>query len=152
MATKELNVDHIISPDPAEQPEMERLRDQIDEIFRKHGQARLVGPAGEELPLPESVFRALVLVAQDMAQGKTIVLMPHGKMLTTQETADLLNVSRPHLVKMLEKGELPFEHVGSHRRLRVEDVLAFRRQRALERRAKLDRLTQLSEETDGGYV
>jgi excisionase family DNA binding protein len=152
MATQELNIDHIISPDPAEQPEMERLRDQIDEIFRRHGQARLVGPDGQALPIPESVFRALVLVAQDMAQGKTIVLMPHGKMLTTQEAADLLNISRPYLVKMLEKGDIPFELVGSHRRLRVEDVLAYRRTRALERRSKLDRLTQLSEETDGGYV
>lgn len=131
---------------------MERLRDQIDKIFRAHGQAKLVGPDGVELPMPESAFRALVLVAQDMAQGKTIVLMPHGKMLTTQEAADILHISRPYLVKMLEQGELPFELVGSHRRLRVEDVLEYRRRRALERRSKLDRLTQLSEETDGGYV
>ena len=151
MATQELNIDHIISPDPAEQPEMERLRDRIDEIFRKHGQARLVGPDGHALPIPESVFRALVLVAQDLAQGKTIVLLPHGKMLTTQEAADLLNIP-PAPGQDARKGQHPIRA----RRL-ASPAPGRRRARlpanaCLERRSKLDRLTQLSEKTDGGYV
>lgn len=86
-----------------------------------------------------------------MAQGLTITLIPHDKELTTKEAADILNVSRPFLIRLLDRGELPYHRVGTHRRLRVEDVLAYREQRAARRREKLRELTRLSEEVEGGY-
>ena len=74
-----------------------------------------------------------------------------GKELTTQEAADLLHVSRPHLVKLLDEGTIDHYKVGTHRRVRIEDVLAYRERRATVRREKLDELTRLSEELEGGY-
>jgi excisionase family DNA binding protein len=71
--------------------------------------------------------------------------------LTAQEAADLLHVSEPHLVKLLDAGTLPHRQVGTDRHVRLKDALAYREQRAETRREKLDELTHLSEELPGGY-
>jgi excisionase family DNA binding protein len=71
--------------------------------------------------------------------------------MTTQEAADLLHVSRPHLVKLLDEGAIPHYKVGTHRRVRIEDILQHRELRAGSRREKLDELTRLSEQLPGGY-
>jgi excisionase family DNA binding protein len=81
-----------------------------------------------------------------MARGQTMTLVPHGKELTTQEAADLLHVSRPHLVQLLQDGTIPYYKVGTHRRVRIQDALDYRAKRAVARRQKLDELTELSEE------
>jgi len=86
-----------------------------------------------------------------MARGQTMTLVPHGKELTTQEVADLPHVSRPHLVKLLDEGSVPHHKVGTHRRVRVEDVLDYRERRGAIRRTKLDELARMSEELEGGY-
>lgn len=70
--------------------------------------------------------------------------------MTTQQAADLLNVSRQYLVRLLEEGRIPFTRTGKHRRLRIEDVLAFKEHRDRERCAGLDELARMSEEV-GGY-
>jgi excisionase family DNA binding protein len=130
---------------------MKALRRQIDDIFREHGTARLVGSHGETMEIPASAFHALKLIVEAMARGQTMALVPHGKELTTQEAADLLHVSRPHLVKLLDDGTIPHYKVGTHRRVHVEDVLEHRELRAGTRREKLDELTRLSEQLPGGY-
>ncbi len=73
-----------------------------------------------------------------------MTLVPHGKELTTQQAADLLHVSRPHLLKLLDERVIDHYKVGSHRRVRIEDFLAYRESRASRRREKLDELTRLS--------
>ena len=143
--------DNLVRAAPHEGEALEALRLQIDEIFREHRTARLVGPDGETMEIPSSAFHALKLVVQGMARGQTMTLVPHGKELTTQEAADLLHVSRPHLVKLLDEGIIPHYKVGAHRRVRIEDVLDYRERRAATRREKLDELTRLSEELEGGY-
>jgi excisionase family DNA binding protein len=130
---------------------MEALRVQNDGIFRAHGSARLVGPDGETMEIPASAFHALKLVVQGMSRGQTMTLVPHGKELTTQEAADLLHVSRPHLVKLLDDGTIDHYKVGTHRRVRIADVLDYRERRTIVRREKLDELTRLSGELEGGY-
>lgn len=80
-----------------------------------------------------------------------MTLMPHDKDLTTQEAADLLRLSRPHLTKLLDEGVIPHHKVGTHRRVRIDDLLAYRAKRDTTRREKLDELTRLSEELPGGY-
>jgi excisionase family DNA binding protein len=117
---------------------------------RKHPRCELVGPSGERIALPEAAFYVLERVAEVLARGDAITVVPMGKELTTQQAADLLNVSRQYLVRLLDEGRVPFTKTGKHRRLRIEDVLAFRQRRDEERRAKLDELTSLSEEV-GGY-
>src|SRR5262245_28020042 len=132
-------LDTVLQPDPAETQEIEHLRHRIEEIFRTEGRALLIAPSVDEQPveLPGSAFEAIKFVVQAMAKGQTVLLMPQGRILTTQEAAELLHVSRPHLVKLCDNGVLPFDRVGSHRRLKIEDVLAYREARARERDEKL---------------
>lgn len=143
--------DNLLRAAPGDGDALEALLRQIDEIVRAHRTARLVGPDGEAIEIPASALHALKLVVEGMARGQTITLVPHGKELTTQEAADLLHVSRPHLVKLLDDGVIDHYKVGTHRRVRIEDVLDYRERRAGVRRERLDELTRLSEELDGGY-
>lgn len=146
-------VDNLVHAEPDETQEIEALRDRIEEIFQREGKALLIGPSTDEEPveLPGSAFEALKFVVEAMSKGQTIVLMPRGRVLTTQEAADLLHVSRPHLVKLCDQGDIPYERVGAHRRLKIEDVLEYRAERAQRRSSKLDELTQLSQQLPGGF-
>ncbi|MBC7462491.1 MAG: helix-turn-helix domain-containing protein [Thermoleophilia bacterium] len=112
---------------------------------------RLIGPDGAEVQLPASAFKALKLVAGWMAAGRTINLVPSGTMLTTQDVADMLGVSRTHVVNLLNAGAIPFEQPGVHRKIRIEDVMAYRRERAAHRAAGLSKIARLSEDSAGGY-
>lgn len=117
---------------------------------RRAPKCQLVGPKGETIPLPESIFYVLERVAEVMARGDSITVVPIGREVTTQQAADLLNVSRQYLVRILDEGRIPFRKTGKHRRLRIEDVLAFKTQRDRDRRAGLRELTRMTEEL-GGY-
>lgn len=145
--------DNVVQPTREEAPGLERLSERIEEIYHKEGKALLIGPNPDEKPveLPASVFKVLKNVAEAMAKGQTIALMPYGLHLTTQQAADLLHVSRPHVVKLCDAGELPFERVGSHRRIRIEDLIAYRERRALTRKEHLRELTRSSQKIEGGY-
>lgn len=104
--------------------------------------ALLLGPDGEQVPLPEEVYRVLVNVVEAMREGKVITLVPRTQRLTTQEAADVLGISRPTLVKLLEDGKIPFEQPGRHRRILFSDLLAYQQQQQESRRAALDRMTE----------
>lgn len=108
----------------------------------------LSGPNGEHLVLPPEVFEVLRDVLEAMAQGQAVTIAPVHQRLTTQEAADLLGISRPTVVKLLESGEIPFEQPGRHRRVRLADVLAYRERASAERRAALDRMVELADEAD----
>jgi len=117
---------------------------------RKLGKCELVGPSGEKITLPPSVFYVLERVVEVMARGDSITVVPVGKEVTTQMAANLLNVSRQYLIRILDEGRIPYRKTGMHRRLRIEDVLAYKDQRDKDRRAGLRELTRLTEEF-GGY-
>jgi excisionase family DNA binding protein len=108
--------------------------------------AQLVGPSGETITLPASAFRVLRDVIHHLAQGNAVSTVPVQMELTTQQAADILNMSRQYLVQLLEKGEIAFHKTGTHRRIRYGDLMAYKAKRDSERRAGLRRLTQLSEE------
>lgn len=108
----------------------------------------LSGPNGERLVLPPEVFEVLRDVVEAMANGQAVTIAPVHQRLTTQEAADLLGVSRPTLVKLLESGEIPFEQPGRHRRVRLADVLAYRERASADRRAALDRMVKIADEAD----
>ncbi|HEX7097473.1 MAG TPA: helix-turn-helix domain-containing protein [Acidimicrobiales bacterium] len=110
--------------------------------------ATLAGPNGERLVLPPEVFEVLRDVVEAMAHGQAVMIAPVHQRLTTQEAADLLGVSRPTLVKLLESGEIPFEQPGRHRRVRLADVLAYRERASAERRGALDRMVEIADEAD----
>jgi excisionase family DNA binding protein len=117
---------------------------------RRAPKCQLVGPKGESIALPESVFYVLERVAEVMARGDSITVVPVGRELTTQQAADLLNVSRQYLVRLLDEGRIAFRKTGKHRRLRIEDVLAFKATRDKDRRAGLRELSQMTQ-AFGGY-
>jgi len=110
----------------------------------------LVGPAGERLELPEPLYHLLARIVEVLARGDAVTIVPVGRELTTQQAADLLNVSRQYLVRLLDEGRIPHRKTGKHRRLRIEDVLAFKAQRDRERADQLDALAAMTQDM-GGY-
>ena len=90
--------------------------------------------------LPASVGRLLLDMLEQIAQGNTVTLMPVYAELTTQQAADILNVSRPFLVRLLEEGHIPHHKVGTHRRVRCEDVVRYKQEIDQKRRAALQEL------------
>jgi excisionase family DNA binding protein len=140
----------VVRAEPSELDQIDALRDRIEAMLRGP-QTYLAGPEGERVELPPSAVEALKVVIDALMRGQSVTLVSQDKELTSQEAADMLHVSRPHLIKLLDQGAMPFHRVGSHRRLRVEDVLAYRERRNAERKAALAELTRLSEELPGGY-
>ena len=109
-----------------------------------------MGPKGESIALPASVFYVLERVAEVLARGDSITVVPVGRELTTQQAADLLNVSRQYLVRLLDEGRIPFRKTGKHRRLRIDEVLEYKDRRDKDRRAGLRELSRMTQEF-GGY-
>ena len=98
----------------------------------------LGGPgAGEQVELPRHVYQAIRQVVQAMSQGMAVTIAPLTAMLTTQQAAELLGVSRPTVIKLLDSGRIPHVKVGTHRRVLLTDVLTYRRQRREEQYAAL---------------
>lgn len=102
--------------------------------------------AGTTITLPPSALALLVGILDEMAQGNVLALLPQRAELTTQQAADALGVSRPHLIKLLERGDMPHHKVGSHRRVRLVDLLAYQRQRDAARLEALQELAEVSQE------
>jgi excisionase family DNA binding protein len=141
----------VVAPKTEEEAGLEKLEQRLTEMEARRQVARLIGPDGEEIPIPASAFHALRLIVDGMSRGLSIHLVPHGKELTTKQAAELLHVSRPFLVRNLLGKEIPFEKVGTHRRVRLTDVLAYRDRRARDRRRLLDEMTQAAQDVEGGY-
>ena len=117
---------------------------QIQELHRllQLGAPALLGLQGERLELPESVYLILKDVVRNMRAGRAVTLVPEKQQLTTQSAANLLGFSRPHLIKLLESGALPYQKVGKHRRILLKDLMTFQKKRDVERRAALDDLAR----------
>lgn len=129
------------------QPQEADLIAQLEQILSlEASQAKLVGSNGEEVLIPESVYSVLRQVVHAMASGKTITLAPHNRELTTQQAADILNVSRPFLIKLLEEDKIPYIKVGKHRRIRYQDLIAYKEVRDQKRSQLLDQLVQMTED------
>jgi excisionase family DNA binding protein len=111
-------------------------------------QCSLHGASGEYIDLPDSVIVLLEKLTAALAEGDEVAVVPIPREVTTQEAASLLNVSRQYLVRLLDRGEIPYRRSGTHRRLRVTDVLAYRKQRDA-RLGALDELSQLTQDLIG---
>ncbi|MHB8289186.1 MAG: helix-turn-helix domain-containing protein [Acidimicrobiales bacterium] len=102
----------------------------------------LFGTDGAQIPLPAEVYRVMRQAVDVMRQHKGTIVAPQGLLLTTQEAADFLGISRPTLVKLLEDGAIAFEKPNRHRRVRLQDLIEFQHRHRTERRAVLDQLTE----------
>ncbi|WP_193195604.1 helix-turn-helix domain-containing protein [Nostoc sp. MG11] len=146
MLRHNVSLDSVISPNLEAQPikELERI------LSVKGSQAKLVGANGEQITIPDSVYQVLHQVVHAMASGKVVSVVIQDRELTTQKAADFLKVSRPHLIKLLEQKEIPHIMVGTHRRVRFEDLVKYKKQRDSKRQEGLKQFTQFLED-EGFY-
>ena len=105
----------------------------------------------EAIAIPMSAFRLFANILAEMAKGNAVTLIPIHAELTTQQAADLLNVSRPYLVRLIEEGTLPSRMVGTHRRVRFEDLMRYKHETKALRLKALEELSALDQELGLGY-
>lgn len=105
----------------------------------------------ETLSVPASAFRLFSQLLNEMSQGNAVALIPTHAELTTQQAADLLNVSRPYMVKLLDEGKLPCRTVGKFRRVRFDDLMTYKRKDDEARAKNLDQLSADAQELGMGY-
>lgn len=133
------------APVRAKEQELPAVR-RIDAILEGRRKPKLLGPNGEEFTIPESIYTVIRRVVHEMTRGNAVSVVPVHMELTTQQAADLLNVSRPHLVKLLDAGTIPHHKVGKHRRVRFDALMAYRIGRSTERRKALAEITKAAQE------
>lgn len=104
-----------------------------------------------EVSLPRAIFETLLEILKYTQKGHAVTLLPIHAELTTQQAAALLNVSRPHVIRLLEDGKIPFHMVGTHRRIRASDLLQYKAKLAVETREAADALTAQAQELGFDY-
>lgn len=120
----------------AKKPKTDRARVQMD---------------GCDLILPRQAVTLLRDLLTEMAQGNAVTVVPTYAELTTQEAANILNVSRPYLIQLLEHEEIPFKKIGTHRRIRYQDLKAYKEKRDRQSDKHLNELVKQAQEEDMGY-
>lgn len=118
------------------------------------GRVRIRAESGDSevaVAVPREAFEMFLEILSQMAEGNTVTIMPVHAELTTQQAADLLNVSRPHVVKLLEQGKLEHRLVGTHRRIRAVDLIEFKRKNDAERESALEELAAEAQKHGLGY-
>ena len=110
------------------------------------GHPYLTDPAGRRLVVPEVIYDAFRDLLDALARGQAVTISCHGTELTTQQAADLLGVSRPTLIRLLDAGEIPSTRPNKHRRIKLADVEAYRQRRAVSRHEGLAAIAQVSDE------
>ena len=139
----------------AQDAAMARVSGQVLSPFvqRKGPLTLKVQKAGQDQPLelPAGAVALLMDILETMAAGRGVTLVPENAELTTVQAAVVLNVSRPFLIKLLEDNALPHRKVGKHRRVRMEDVMAYKARIDREREAVLDQLAREGQEQGLGY-
>jgi excisionase family DNA binding protein len=145
---------HSVIPSPAEVEQAKVSSRQIAELTAKAApepRYALTDHKGTEIELSESAFRVLVETLNAMADGNAVMLIPIEAEVTTQQAAEMLNVSRPYLVSLLESGEIAFRNVGRYRRIKHQDILDYQASRTHRRKETMDELVTQAQELNMGY-
>lgn len=104
----------------------------------------------EKIRIPLSALKLLANILKEMSQGKPISIVPVATEVTTQAAAEMLGCSRPHIVKLLETGKIPFTKVGKHRRIKYEDIISYRKEMKAEQARIISEIME-NDEKDGLY-
>ena len=134
--------DDVYRPSASDEAQAARLEEVLGQPAVDALHLQLLSPTGDRIVIPAAVLRALARVAHEMARGNGVAVVPLRHELTTHEAAALLHVSRPQLIRMLEQGRLPYRRVGTHRRIRFDDVNAYRAREEEKREALLARIAR----------
>ena len=113
-----------------------------------HGEVTVVGTDHQQQSIPSPVRDVLIRILTHMEEGQAITIIPAGHELSSQDAADLLRVSRQYMVRLLEGGKLPFHRAGTHRRIYLRDLMAYKKERDRQRREALDQMAR--EEVEAG--
>jgi excisionase family DNA binding protein len=144
-------IDQIRRPTKQEQElalrSYEALSATLEELHSREPEIE-IEETGEKIRLPLSALKLLAKILQANGQGKPISIVPHATELTTQSAAEMLGCSRPHVIKLLENGTIPFTKVGRHRRINLEDILAYKAK--LKARQKEMLVKMMREDEDAG--
>lgn len=151
MATTHHTLDPTTLTDEERRLLLEQIRSASAQAEDESGRRVALQVGDQEITLPETVARVLIDTLAEVAAGQPVTVAPADDELTTREAAELLNVSRPHLVKLLENGAIPFRTVGSHRRVRRRDVLAYKARQREEAEEAMQRLADQAQELGIGY-
>jgi len=128
--------------------------ERLQEHVAKNGneiKLMLNGRSLEGVKLPESAVRILIAGLAEIGKGNAVRLVPQHAELTTQEAAEILNLSRPYVVRLIDDGKIPSHKVGTHRRVRIDDVLAYKKTSDADRLDALKNLVEEAQELDMGY-
>jgi excisionase family DNA binding protein len=131
--------EHTLLPPSGDFAELATL---VTELAIKEHRPALLSSGGVAITLPEEVAQALREVVAAMAEGRAITIAPHDTVLSTQAAAEMLGVSRPTLVRILESGELAYDQPARHRRVKLADLLDYRDRVRRRRRDVLDEMSK----------
>jgi excisionase family DNA binding protein len=128
--------------EPVSIPKTQEL--QIRELrgLLQQGGTKLAAPDGRQIEIPEPVHDLLLAILKNLQAGRAISIVPEHQQLTTQRAAEILGVSRPFLVRLLENGDIPFHMVGSHRRIYLRDLLEYKHKRDQARHEAINNMAR----------
>jgi len=129
----------------------EALRQLLAAPHHKLPRLDLLGAADRRISLPESALRALQRSVEMLSKGYAVNIFPVHETLSTQKAADILNVSRQYLVRLLDEGKIPCTKVGRHRRIQSDDLLVFKQRRDKRRKSLLAEISRLGQEMSGYF-
>ncbi len=128
----------------AELKEIEELKQKISNINTFF----MIKTEGQEIQLPPIIAQVLNEIINILSNNGSLTLIPMDKELTTQQAADILNVSRPYIVKLLQNNEIPYRKVGTHRKILMKDLIEYKIKSSANRKAKLSELVNLTQELE----
>lgn len=133
----------IVEPGALNHDQIERFAEQLDELTET---PRLVGPNGQAIDLPIEIYEILHQVADELRQGYAVTVLPLSAVLTTAQAAELLNVSRPYVVKLIDEDDIKHHMAGTHRRVALADLLAYKARRDQARQHALAEMHAIADE------
>ncbi|NHE56684.1 helix-turn-helix domain-containing protein [Cyclobacterium sp. GBPx2] len=131
---------------------MTRLKEVLSKLHAASPVVKIkIQESDESITIPKKALSLLMTILSNMSEGKSITIIPTDSEVSTQQAADMLNVSRPHLIKLLENNTIPFKKVGSHRRVLLRDLVSYEKSLQRTREEKLKFLSAQAQELNLGY-